>query len=862
MGRVSISAESGAVMEQTPHTGWGSGSGARGSDSGQVLQASERRLRALVANAFDGIAVLDTLGMVTFASPPLCAILGKEEHEVLGLPGLSFVDAAYGSEMRSLVLGSAPGQRIGPIALRMLVADGTWRPFEGYRTDLTADPDVGGIVWNLRDVSETHQAALALSRSEERLRALAAGSSDVTVVNAMEGFAIYAGPSLERVFGYPRDEFLGSPYDAFVHPDDLADNVATATEAILAGKRTWSSRYRLRHRDGTWRWVDTRFTDLQDNPAIGGIVANIRDVTDETLAALALKESESRYRSMVETAAECISIHSVDGRIVFANPRMAAMLGTTVEALQERSIFDLIVESDRPVAQTKLQRRQQGVSEQNEFTLLRSDGTTCDVLISASPVRDGEGNVTGALSMMTDITDRKLVEAENARLALEDSLTGVASRALVVDRVGQLVAQQGRHPGIAAVLFMDLDDFKSVNDSHGHSVGDLVLREVADRVRRSVRPQDTVGRYGGDEFVIILDRLDAVGDAVAVAERIIEALDEPISVGGYQMWARASLGISLTPVDNADSLMRDADLAMYRAKERGGGCFELFDASLGIRVKERREFEQDLRDAIDNHEFRLHYQPVVSLNGHLCGFEALARWRHQRRGTVTPAEFIPVAESTGTIVELGKWILEQACHDLDRWRRLPGWGDLTMAVNLSGRQLVGPGIVESVASALASNHFTPSALCLEITESVLMDDTFAVTTALTSIHDLGVRLAVDDFGTGYSSLLYLRRFPVDALKLDRSFVSGVDENPLDSIIVRSVIDLAHSLGLSSVAEGVETSGQLAALTSMGCDLAQGFFWSPGIPAADVDQLLAGDGWLPVTGGLASEDSAPFAAGPV
>jgi len=849
-------------MEQTPHLGCGSDSGADALAAKQMLLASERRLRALVANAFDGIAVLDAFGMLTFASPPLCAILGKEEHEALGQPGLSFVDAVDAIEMRSLVLASDPGQRIGPISLRVLVADGTWRPFEGYRTDLTADPDVNGIVWNLRDASETRQAALDLSRSEERLQALAVGSSDVTVVNSLEGFAIYAGPSMERVFGYRQDEFVGSWYDAFVHPDDLAGNVATATEALLAGHRTWSSRSRLRHHDGTWRWVDTRFTDLHDNPAIGGIVANIRDVTDETTAGLALKESESHYRSMVETAAECITIHALDGRIVFANARMAAMLGTSVEELERGTIFDLIAESNRPVAATKLGLRTQGVSEQSELTLVKKDGTTCEVLVSASPMRDGKGTITGALSMMTDITDRKLAEVENARLALEDSLTGVASRALVVDRVSQLVAQQGRHPGIAAVLFIDLDSFKSVNDAHGHSVGDRVLREVADRVRQAVRPQDTVGRYGGDEFVVVLDRLDTVGDAVAVADRIIEALNEPITIGGSQVWARASLGISLTPVDTADALMRDADLAMYRAKERGGGCFELFDASVGLRVKQGQDFERDLRAAVDNHEFRLHYQPVMSLDGRLCGFEALARWHHPRRGMVTPAEFIPVAESTGTIVALGQWILEQACHDLDRWRQRPGWSELTMAVNLSGRQLVGPGILQSVASVLASHDFAPSALCLEITESVLMDDTFAVTTALTSIHDMGVRLAVDDFGTGYSSLLYLRRFPVDALKLDRSFVSGVDENPLDSIIVRSVIDLAHSLGLTSVAEGVETGGQLTALQSMGCDLAQGYFWSPGIPAAEVDRLLAGNGVMPVAGELVAGGPARLAAGPV
>lgn len=655
---------------------------------------------------------------------------------------------------------------------------------------------------------------------------------------------------MERVLGYRPEEFVGSPHDAFVHPDDLPGTVAAAGEALAAGHRTWSSRYRLRHRDGTWRW-DTRFTDLHDNPAVGGIVANIRDVTDETTAIHALRESESLYRSMVETATECISIHALDGRITFANPKMAEMLGMSVADVQQRSIFDVVDPADRAIATTKLRRRGQGIAEQYEFALLKADGTTCDVLISASPLHDTDGAVTGVLSMMTDITDRKRAEADNQRLALEDSLTGMASRTLLVDRVSHLVAQQGRHVGTAAVIFMDLDDFKRINDSRGHSVGDQVLREVASRIRGAVRPQDTVGRYGGDEFVVILDRLDTPGDAVAVAERIVDSLDDPVVVGDAPVMARASLGISLTPAGSADNLMRDADTAMYRAKERGGGCYELFDSSLGARVKARRQLEVDVRSAVDHQEFQLHYQPVVGIDGGLRGFEALARWDHPERGQVSPGEFIPVAESTGTIVELGQWILSRACHDLARWRSRPGWGGLTMAVNLSGRQLARPGLADSVDALLRSTGLEPSALCLEMTESVLMDDTVAASAALNSIHDLGVQLAVNDFGTGYSSLLYLRRFPVDALKLDRSFVAGVDDNPLDSTIVQAVIDLAHSLGLTSVAEGVETSGQLRALRAMECDLAQGFYWSPGIAAANVDELLVGGSLPPMATGPAS-----------
>ena len=823
-------------------------------------RASERRLRALVANAFDGIAVVDADGRLTFASPPLCKLLGVREAEILGRPGLTFVEVVDGIRMRSMALDGGPGGEIGPITLRLRTVDGAWLPFEGYRTDLTDDPDVQGIVWNLHDLSETRRAAQALNWSEQRLQALALGSSDVTVVNVLEGFAIYAGPSLERVFGYTQDEFIGSAYQAFVHPDDLPANVATATDAIMAGRRTWSSRYRLRHRNGSWRWVDTRFTDLHDNPAVGGIVANIRDVTDEASAVQALEESESLYRSMVETAAEGICIYDLDGRISFANPRMAELLGMTPDQIRHRSIIDLVDPSDREVTTTRLRRRDRGIAEHYECSLRTADGARRDVLISASPLRDANSTVIGVLNMMTDISDRKRAEADNVRLALEDSLTGVASRALVTNRISQLIVQQGRQSGIGATIVVNIDDFKQVNDSLGHTGGDQMLREVAARVRAAIRPQDTVGRYGGDEFVVILDRLDVAADAVGVAERIVETLAVPIDIGGVPVSARASLGISLTPADSADALMRDADIAMYRAKERGGGCYELFDSSLGTKVKERREFELDVRSAVRDREFHLHYQPVVNLSGQLSGFEALARWDHPWRGPVPPAAFIPVAESTGCIVELSQWILSEACRELARWRARPGWAGLTMAVNLSGRQLAVPGLVDSVASVLAGCGLDPSALWLEITESILMDDTEGAAATLTAIHNLGVRLAVDDFGTGYSSLLYLRRFPVDALKLDRSFVSGVDENPLDSTIVRSVIDLAHSLGLASVAEGVETDGQLRALQAMDCDLAQGFYWSPGIPAVEVDRLLAGDALLPTTSGAVGHRPVGSAAG--
>ena len=688
------------------------------------------------------------------------------------------------------------------------------------------------------EVDESDPATGVLLR-DAPLRALAAESTDVILVIDAQGVITYAGPSLDMVFGHRSDEIVGRCWVDLVHPEDGGSGrgAASPAAAVRSAPETTSWNFRFRHRDGSWRWVAARFRDLSDHPAVSGIVASVRDVTDRHLVDEAARAAASLYRSIVEMAEECITIHDVAGRITFANPKMAELIGTTVAELEGQSIFDLVVGDELEITASSLERRHPGEREQYEFSLLRRDGSTCPVLISAIPLRDPAGEVTGILSMMSDISDRKQAESQCAWLALHDPLTGLANRSLVVDRMLQILRTQVRQPRLAAVLFMDLDNFKHINETVGHSAGDEVLREVARRLTAVVRNEDTVGRYGGDEFVVLLDHLDDTDNAVATAERILEAVGPAVDTHAGVVLPRLSIGIACTPAPDSDTLLHNADIAMYRAKERGGGCFELFDDELGTQVQERRWLESDLRAAVRNNEIRPHYQPVVDLNGRVTGFEALARWTHAERGSVSPGVFIPMAESIGVIEQLGASILHQACADLARWQASTGRTDLTMAVNLSGRQLADGSAVGLVMAAVRDHHLSPSSLCLEITESVLMDDETLATAALAEIHDFGVHLAVDDFGTGYSSLLYLRRFPVDSLKLDRSFVAGVDQNAQDSTIVRSVIDLAHSFGLIAVAEGVETAGQLESLREMGCDLAQGFLWSPAVPADQAEAML-------------------------
>ena len=660
--------------------------------------------------------------------------------------------------------------------------------------------------------------------------------SQLTATYTPDGTLVDISDSLCLRLGIAANEVIGESVTSLVDPFDVS---MVRSDLARAGSPREFGPFLMRFRgaDGSLVPLEGIRLDSAGDTANQVIVWKLRELGDPCLANRSLEESERRYRSIVETAEEGIWILDCEGIVTFANLKMASMMGTSKDALIETSFLRYIPTSDQQWAASNLARLASGSSDHFECSLTRQDGERVEVLVSASPVLNAEGVVAGVLQMVTDISERKRVERENVRLVMEDGLTGLASRAVVVDRISQMFARRQRKPELAAVLFMDLDNFKKINDSLGHGAGDRLLELQAQRITSAVRPDDTVGRFGGDEFVVVLDHLESVAQVRRIAGRIAEVVRQPISIDGLEVLTTVSIGIAMTPSADPESIMRDADTAMYRAKERGGDCYQLFDYTLRTRALDRIDLERDLSRAISDREFRVHYQPVVLMDGHIIGFEALVRWHHPTRGLVPPGDFIPVAEATGMIVELGYWVLDQACGDLSRWRSIPGCETLTVAVNLSGRQLLEPDLVSHVAEVLDTHGLEGCALCLEITESVLMDDAHAANSALTAIHDLGVMLAVDDFGTGYSSLVYLRRFPVSALKLDRFFVAGMDKSDEDRVIVRAVIDLAHSLKLVAIAEGIETENQRQVLSSMGCDLAQGFLWSPGVPASEVEAML-------------------------
>jgi diguanylate cyclase (GGDEF)-like protein/PAS domain S-box-containing protein len=577
-------------------------------------------------------------------------------------------------------------------------------------------------------------------------------------------------------------------------------------------------------------------------PALRAALDKRRVQEERERALSALEESEQRYALAVHGANDGIWDWDLKQRRAYFSPRWRSLVGADPDALRDdpREWLARIHPEDQPAFRGALERHLSGEEAhfECEHRVRQPDGSYLWVLGRGAALRDAAGEAYRIAGSLTDISRRKEAEAQLIHDALHDSLTGLANRALFLDRLRMAMARglrRGEHD--YAVLFVDLDQFKVVNDSLGHGVGDELLVELARRLSASLRPGDTVARLGGDEFAVLVEDVSSPADAIGVARRALDALGPSFHPQGHELFSSASIGIVLgaRSYTRPDEYLRDADTAMYRAKARGRGQFEIFDASMHALAASRLALETDIRRALDRGEFRVHYQPLVDLaDGRGVGFEALVRWEHPQRGWLMPETFIGVAEEMGAIVPIGEFVLREACRTLGAWRRryaLPP--DLSMSVNLSVRQFMQGDMTATVGDALRAAEVPAANLRLEITESALMDDPRDATARLARLRDLGVRLDIDDFGTGYSSLSQLSRFPIDALKIDRSFVSGMEGDQEALEIVRAIVKLADTLGLDAVAEGMETDGQHRSLRALGCHIGQGFLFGRPASYADV-----------------------------
>ena len=723
--------------------------------------------------------------------------------------------------------------------------------------EVKAHPSEIGLLVHLRDVTERKRAEEALEEANcQKELILNSFGEGIWGIDA-QGNTTFINPAASRMLGYEPEELVGRPMHETVHhsyPDGTYYPVEECPiyAAFKDGDVHSSSDEVFWCKDGTAVPVEYTSTPIWENGHLVGAVVAFRDLTERKRAEEALKESEQRFKQLFENSIDALFvIHDETREIVDCNLEACRSLGYSREELLTLRLEDFASElisedeKERRGPDTPWRRALAGepgtIIGFHENVHRRKDGTTFPVEVGVGSIDYGGRRMI--LASCRDVTQRKVLEDELAYRAFHDPLTGLPNRDLFLDHLGRALDYVRQRGSLVAVLFLDLDDFKVVNDSLRHEVGDKLLIAVSQRLKGCLRSGAIAARMGGDEFTVLLEGISSVGDAEEVAERIIRELRAPVTVEGHVIFITASIGIALsdTAGGGPGDLLRAADIALYRAKDKEKARYEVFDRAKDAHALKRLELENDLRQAIECGELRVHYQPVFSLvTDHIAGVEALLRWQHPERGILSPAEFIPLAEETGLIVPVGQWVLEEACRQAREWQeRFPSDPSPIMGVNLSLRQFQHRGLAEDVARVLRETGLDPTNLALEITESVAMHDEGSTVATLEELKSLGVWLVIDDFGTGNSSLSYLTsRFKMNHLKIDGSFVREFAEDPDNSMIMPGLIAFAHAMGLKVIAEGVETADQLRRLKEMGCEFVQGNHIAEPLTPAAASELLS------------------------
>ncbi|HEX4940408.1 MAG TPA: EAL domain-containing protein [Candidatus Kapabacteria bacterium] len=659
---------------------------------------------------------------------------------------------------------------------------------------------------------------------------------------------IYCNPAFERITGYSFRETVGKNCRFLQKPGEQDEKVQLMRDAILRGEpcQVLLKNYR---KNGELFWNELTISPIRDAQGnLTHLIGVQNDVSDRVAIDVARKETESRFRALYDNSLDGICYYSLEGRCISANRAYCDLLGLTPEEVVGIHYADITPEkwreADRKVVQEQLFVR--GYSDLYEKEYFRKDGSIVPVSVRAALHYDASGKPIATWGIVRDISEYRNVidrlkqnEAHMEFLAYHDSLTAMPNRLLFQDRVIKALERAKRNGKKVALMLLDLDRFKNINDSLGHAMGDSFLKEISTRIQHTIREMDTAARIGGDEFVIVMENFNEISSVTAVANKLLKTLAVPINIQQHELYATASIGISIFPNDgqNVETLMKAADAAMYCAKEKGKNSFHYYTDDLNKRTLELLVLENDMRRALDLNQFFVAYQPQFALqDGALVGVEALLRWQHPVQGLLAPTVFIPLAEETGLIEPLGRWMLRASCTQIKAWVE-KGYRMGRIAVNLSARQFRQPGLVEDIHFILSDVGLGAEHLELEITESIAMDNVESTVAKLEVLKRMGLRLSIDDFGTGYSSLSYLKRFAIDKLKIDQSFVRDIVTDPNDAAIAASTIALAHKMGLKVIAEGVETAEQVAFLREQGCDEVQGFFYGKPMSAVELERML-------------------------
>jgi len=801
--------------------------------------------RQVLETADEGIWTLDTSAVTTFANHRMAEILDRPIDELVGISAFNLVSPREVNDLLvELGRNFTSGVRL-PITTHLVKADGTEVAVRLATSPLRDDGATitGGLVL-VTDMSAQEDTQKELTLREAWLDAIIMNAFDLIVGISEDGVITFATPTTLEMLGLSASEIIvGSHIALYVHPEDLEETAAAFGRALAGSNPRDPYECRIRRADGTYMWFEFTATNLLGTPAIDAVIVHGRDVSERIEASEKLERNEAWLEAILHQAFDVVVAIDAEGTVTFATPGIEAFLARSLDTLVGTSLLQVVHPEDRSIFEAALKHvvGEPGASESVELRVIRPGGSFIwiEALITnllLDPV------VERIIINARDITDRHLAEAKIAFHAMHDALTGLPNRYLLGDRLDHAITRLDEVGSGVAVTFIDLDHFKILNDSKGHSVGDRALKEVAGRLRRTCRSGDTVARFGGDEFVLISENVQSLAEAYEVGERVLqEVFEKPFEVGrGHgSVYISASIGVALGGDSvSPDRLLADADTAMYRAKAQGRSRVELFEPSMRVAVTSHLETMEALRRAVDDGDLIVHYQPIVSLaNRVIVGAEALVRLQHPVLGLIGPSEFIPLAESTGLIDSIGIRIFELACVELSRTLSIAPDMPFSMSINVSPVQLRSPRILElpEIARRVGVD---PHNIVLEITESTLFSEDEMMPDAIARLRAHGFRIAVDDFGTGYSSLSHLKRLAVDIVKIDQLFTAGVGTSAEDTAIVDAILAMAKALDLTVVAEGVETASQATALRDRNCPQAQGYLFSPPVPPAELGALIS------------------------